>query len=513
MSHQLGHLIEVDGGLEWSPDEIDRQLALRLERFSAAGLNRGDRVLITFGNRAAFFVELLAVWRLGGCVVPVDSRATAFEVETLARAAEARFAVVDSGTDNDKLEALSGLGLTIIDTDAPPDTVAPGSGNDTQVVERGLALAADALILFTSGSTGEPKGVVHTHLSLLAKWTTLKKHLGIVPFRRTLCVLPTHFGHGLICNCLFPWLAGQDLVIAPPFRPDVLMRLGETIDRHGITFLSSVPSMWRLALRTSSAPASGTLERIHVGSAPLSAQLWNEIREWSDTREVFNAYGITETGSWIAGTTGASDDLREPADGHIGEPWGAEIRVIPTRAGEGTPDSEGECERGEAGHVWLRTPALMRGYFGRDDLTAAVVRNGWFATGDIGFMDERGRLHLCGREREEINKGGMKIYPGDVDAVAERFHGVQEVCTFAIEDANYGQNVGIALVMERGEAELAALHAWLKEHLAEPKLPVRWFLVEAIPRTSRGKINREKVREACERGEAVDLAAALRRAS
>ena len=106
-----------------------------------------------------------------------------------------------------------------------------------------------------------------------------------------------------------------------------------------------------------------------------------------------------------------------------------------------------------------------------------------------------------------------KIYPGDVDVVAERFPGVQEVCTFAIEDGNYGQNVGIALVLEQGKADIGGLHGWLKKHLAEPKLPVRWYLVEAIPRTSRGKINREKVREACERGEPVDLPAALRRAS
>jgi acyl-CoA synthetase (AMP-forming)/AMP-acid ligase II len=148
--------------------------------------------------------------------------------------------------------------------------------------------------------------------------------------------------------------------------------------------------------------------------------------------------------------------------------------------------------------VWVNTPALMRGYLGRDDLTRQVVSQGWFVTGDIGVLDERGVLTLRGREREEINKGGTKVYPGDVDAVAERFAAVVDACSFALEDALYGQNVGIALVLsERDEGTLRELHAWLGSHLAEYQLPVRWWLLDAIPRTSRGKVNRGQVAQQC----------------
>ena len=99
----------------------------------------------------------------------------------------------------------------------------------------------------------------------------LAERLGTRAFTRTLCLLPTHFGHGLICNCLFPWLAGRDLFITQPFRPEIIMRLGPLLDEYRITFMSSVPSVWRLALKLGKRPGAGTLERVHCGSAPLSA--------------------------------------------------------------------------------------------------------------------------------------------------------------------------------------------------------------------------------------------------
>jgi acyl-CoA synthetase (AMP-forming)/AMP-acid ligase II len=140
----------------------------------------------------------------------------------------------------------------------------------------------------------------------------------------------------------------------------------------------------------------------------------------------------------------------------------------------------------------------MRGYLARDDLTARVVSRGWFMTGDIGLKDERGWLYLKGREREEINKGGMKVYPGDIDAVVERFGKANDVCCFPCDDQLYGQNVAVAVVMEEGDDEtVRELYGWVKRHLAEYQMPVRWYVVEGIPRTSRGKINRAGVAERC----------------
>jgi acyl-CoA synthetase (AMP-forming)/AMP-acid ligase II len=482
----IGNLIEPVSGRSWQRQEILGQVARRVARFQRLGLSRGDRVFIPFGNKLEFFAELLAIWKLGACAVPIDARLTAFEVKNLVGAALPRLAVIDQKTEKIIIDALSEAQVKAIDTlDTGEDAADAGTCH----------LDDDALILFTSGSTGAPKGVVHTHRSLRARWMGLRDHLDLANFERTLCLLPTHFGHGLICNCLFPWLAGKDLFITPPFQPDTIMRLGKIIDEHRITFMSSVPAVWKLALKLAKSPQGGTLQRVHVGSAPLSAHVWNDIRKWTGTRNVCNAYGITETGSWVAGLDAADC---EAEDGLIGNGWGAVIKVLRNADTDAPLLSANECATGESGFVWLNTPALMKGYFQRDDLTTKAVRDGWFLTGDIGFLDDKGRLVLRGRERDEINKGGMKIYPSDVDTVVERFAGATDVCTFALDDEIYGQSVAMAVVLsDRDDSPVRALHGWMTVHLAEHKMPVRWWVVDEIPRTSRGKINRDAVKAAC----------------
>jgi acyl-CoA synthetase (AMP-forming)/AMP-acid ligase II len=490
----VGQIVEPISGRKWTQAEIHHEIAKRTARFQRHGLARGHRVFMPFGNRLEFFAELIAIWRLGACAIPIDARLTAYEITTLVGAALPHMAVVDDATDSSVVDALAAAGVaTVNTTDTGEEEVSVGMS----------LLDDDALILFTSGSTGAPKGVVHTHRSLRARWVSLRDHLGVEAFERSLCMLPTHFGHGLICNSLYPWLAGQDLYITPPFRPDIIMKLGAMIDEHQITFMSSVPSIWRLALKLSRPPQGGSMRRVHCGSAPLSAHVWESIRKWTGTRQVCNSYGITETGSWVAGLNDASVTAE---DGLIGQGWGAVIKVLNTDDTSRPLDSSMECPVGESGYVWLNTPALMKGYFQRDDLTSKAVNDGWFLTGDIGLIDANGQLVLRGRERDEINKGGMKIYPSDVDTVVEQFEHASDVCTFATDDELYGQNVAMAVVLtQQDDATIRSLYQWMTGRLAEPKMPQRWWVVEDIPRTSRGKINRDQVKQYCLEREALDL--------
>lgn len=485
LNSRPGALHEPLSGRVWDRPAIAERLHARVGAWRDVGLDPGDRVLFHFGNNLEFFVDLLAVWHLGGAVIPIDARLTPFEVENLARAAHARYSLWHGAVDERISHPMEALGLAIVGTGDQRGS--PGLGPSR------LQLDHDALILFTSGTTGDPKGVVHSHRTLRARWMGLEQALGVERFRRTLCLLPTHFGHGLICNALFPWLAGSDLYVLPPFRADTIARLGGLIDDHRITFMSSVPSMWRLALRVASPPAGGSLERIHCGSAPLSAHLWREIQEWAGTTDVANSYGITETGSWAAGLARGP---AQPEDGLIGTGWGSVVKVFAESDASRPVADLTECEAGTEGFVWLNTPALMTGYFRRPDLTDAVVSDGWFFTGDVGVLDGSGALYLRGRVREEINKGGMKIHPGDIDGVAGEFDGVVDVCTFGVDDDLYGQDVAIALAVD-DVGTLDRLYAFMETRLADHQMPRHWFVIDEIPRTSRGKINRSHVAEAC----------------
>jgi acyl-CoA synthetase (AMP-forming)/AMP-acid ligase II len=499
---KIGDLTELASGRSWSSAELAARLSARCVAFRDQGMQAGDRVFILYGNKLEFFVDLLALWYVGACVVPVDGRLTPFEIDNLAQAVTPRFALIDGTVLSSIVAVLSAQGVTVLDT-ASLDFITASSA-----LPCAARLDDQALILFTSGTTGVPKGVVHTHRSLRARWLSLRQCLGVESFERTLCLLPTHFGHGLICNSLFPWLSGQQLFIAPAFSTEILLQLGRIVDQNRITFLSSVPSMWGLTLKGSKPPQGKTLRRIHCGSAPLSAHLWNQIRDWSGTHEVYNAYGITETGSWVAGTT-----IGEfaPEDGLVGAPWGSVIKILKSAERNIPFEIDCECKVDDTGYVWLNTPALMQGYYGHAELTEQVVSGGWFVTGDMGLIDRRGWFYLKGRERDEINKGGTKIYPADIDAVVERFEHTETVCSFAFADSLYGQNVAMAVVLRHQDAAaIRQLHSWMKAHLAEFKMPQRWYIVDALPQNSRGKISRSVVQEMCAQLNSIDLAAMLR---
>ena len=216
-------------------------------------------------------------------------------------------------------------------------------------------------------------------------------------------------------------------------------------------------------------------------------------------QSVRNVYGITEVGSW---TAGALDASVPPTDGFIGPGWGAKIAVMPEEAGESGPQGFEPHTSDEVGEVWLRTPALMQSYYERPDLYAAVVEEAWFRTGDLGFLDERGNLTLVGRKSHEINCGGMKVFPEDVDLLLDRHPEIAQACTFGIEDPVAGQTIAAAVSPETpgAEIDLPGLSDWCRKRISDYKVPVHWFVVDAIPTNARGKFNRDSVRKTCLEG-------------
>lgn len=492
----LGILHEPLTGRRWDAPQTSLHAQRRATLLARAGVRRGQRVFIHYGNKPEFFADLLALWCLGACPVPVDPRFTAFEVEQLAMATGPAVSIWDGDVAPDVQASLLRSNVKLIDASEVASTI------DETLFAFGLPhLDDDALLLFTSGTTGQPKGVVHTHRSLRARWNQQRERLGIEAFARTLCMVPTHYAWGLVGHCLYAWFSGQELILLPAFRQDVLLRLGTLCDDHAVTCLPSVPAMWRVALKMAAPPKRSAIARITSGTSPLPAALAAGVQSWGGASEVIDIYGITETG-WLAGATHTQ---RQGEEAPMSQPWGAVIKVLEGASTRLGPGRLRECEPGEVGHIWVQVPSLMRGYFRRDDASAQVVTRGWFSTGDLGTLDERGWLALRGRQKEMINIGGAKVYPADIDAAIAGLPGVDDVCAFAIEDALLSENIGIALVLaERSERQLALLYRHIAQRLAAHQIPRRWYLLGEIPRTARGKLDRPKVAEHCAASKAFE---------
>jgi acyl-CoA synthetase (AMP-forming)/AMP-acid ligase II/thioesterase domain-containing protein len=463
-----GGIEDVGLGLSWDAATFRDEVNRRVATLSQMGIGRGSVVAIGHGGTARFFADLFATWNVGAAAACLDPSLTPGELRTVVDFAKSAVLLVDGAASVDRLP----VPIVDLSNDYPR-----GFSGDATPIDPD----DPALVLFTSGTTGAPKGVVLSFRALQTRINANIAAIGTAALARALVSLPTHFGHGLIGNSLTPLLAGGNIVLHPLGIP-MANDLGRIIDEHGITFMSSVPTLWRMALTRSIRPAGGSLMRVHVGSAPFPAVLWSEVVAWSGA-EVVNCYGTTETANWIAGASSRTDGI---ADGLVGRMWGGSAAVM---------DESGAIRQTGAGEIIIRSPSLMSGYLDRPDLTRAALHQGWYRTGDQGSIDQEGRLRLTGRIKDEINRAGFKVQPAEIDALLESNPAVAEACVFGVSDPLGGEAVAAAIRLENGvSVSPQSLQAWCLERVRREAVPERWFIVSEIPRTSRGKVSRDVVR-------------------
>lgn len=490
------------------------QLWEQTRRYAAAlaeqGIGPGDRVAVLLPNVPDFARVYYAALSLGAVVVPVHGLLVAREITYLLRDSGARVLVTGGPLLGQGRPAAADAGIPVLTVLNPPAAGAgPGAGSDAGSTDGAAEVALDrraaelepidtlvgreagdeAVILYTSGTTGFPKGAVLTQLNMtMNAWVTANSVIDLRPGDVILGCLPLFHSFGQTCAMNAGFLAGSTLVLMPRFDGAGALAL---MVEQAVTVFMGVPTMYIGLLAAAGQSADGpprlSLRRAISGGASLPRAVLDAFGETFGAA-VYEGYGLSET-SPVA-TFNQEIFGRKP--GTVGRPvWGTDARIA-------APDVEGRIDflpTGEVGEVVLRGHHVFAGYLGNPDATAAVLIDGWFRTGDLGSLDDDGFLTIVDRKKDLILRGGFNVYPREVEEVLATHPQVAQVAVIGLPDATHGEEI-CAVVVRRPAPDGSPgdqlrpddLIAWAREHMGGHKYPRRVEFVDEMPLGPSGKV-------------------------
>ena len=451
------------------------------EQLAAAGIGRGDRVGIALSNGLPMIVSFLAA-SVAGTAAPLNPDYKEDEFRFYLEDTEARVLILPpDGADEARRAAGDRIPILTVDMDAAGTVSLTGpSGALGRRPIVPPTVDDVALVLHTSGSTGRPKRVPLAHANLSVSAGNVARCYALGPDDVSLCVMPLFHVHGLVASTLATLATGGTVVVPGRFRPLSFWRVARD---YGVTWYSAVPTLHQLLLARAADPTSrrpaGTerLRFIRSCSASLPPRLMHAL-ESAFGAPVIEAYGMTEAAHQM--TSNPLPPSKRKA-GSVG--CGTDVHVsIMNKEGR-------HLQPGERGEVVIQGPNVIRGYESNPEANATSFVDGWFRTGDRGYLDHDGYLWLVARIKELINRGGEKISPREIDEVLLAHPAVAEAVCFGVPHATWGEEVAAAVVLRDAVTE-AELLAYCREHLADYKRPKQIHITEAIPRTATGKIQR-----------------------
>ncbi len=461
------------GGLVEAAELIGRQLA-------AGGIRSGDRIAFVLPNGPEVVEVLLGIAGIGATAAPLNPAYTREEHAFYLDDLKPRALIVPAGEYQAAREAAPAE-TTLVEL-LPPTGGAPVltiDGRELRAADDGDQATPDdiALLLHTSGTTSRPKQVPLRHRNLAASARAIGDFYELSASDVSYCCMPLFHVHGLVASVLAALSAGGSVVVPRRFTPRGFWPQARD---YGITWFSAGPTLHRMVLdREDEDGVSETLRFTRSCSSALSPDLWKRAEERFGV-PMLEAYGMTEASHQMTSNP-LPPAVRQP--GSVGVSAGAEVRTV---------DAEGrDVQTGQPGEVVIRGPGVTSGYLNNPEANEESFVDGWFRTGDQGIL-ENGYLRLAGRLKELIIRGGENISPIEVEEVLLRHPAVAEAVCFGIPDDKYGEVVGAAVALS-GEADERALGAHCRERLASFKAPSRIFVLDEIPRTPTGKVQRRRV--------------------
>lgn len=462
-----------DVPMHYSYAQLDARIRACARGLLRSGLKAGDVVAILSMNRLEFIVAYLATLQAGLVTVPVNHKLARESVEFILRDCNASMAFVDAAR---KPLVPPGLRTVCFDDESWVDF------QDAGRFEPAAVNPSDcAMILYTSGSTGRPKGVKLSHGGQL--WS-VKSRFRTRASYETECFLVAAplFHMNALTNCKFALAGHARIVLMPQFE---VLKFIDAIERHGVTWVTSVPTMMAMVVREQAALSKIDTTRvrfIRLGSAPATGQLYEALSSAFPAATIAGGYGTTEAGPIVFGPT---EGRALPPNGGLGWPLpDVEVRLV-DRAGR-------EADEGE---LWMRTPANLLGYLNLPEQTAKVLTpDGWYISGDIFRRDATGCYYFVGRADDMFNCGGENIYPGEVEQVIEKMPEILQACVVPVADEIKGQKPVAFVVVRSGmRTDENAVKQFVLANAPAYQHPRRVVFVDALPLAATNKVDRRQL--------------------
>ncbi len=460
--------------------ELDNaSFAAEVRRVSGAlvelGIGRGDVLAVVLPNSVELVTIMFAAWQLGAVLTPVNPALARPEIQYQLSDSGARLVVADDEASLSKVQG----GVARVST--VEELV--GRQGAAEVMPRTTELDDLALMIYTGGTTGRPKGVMLDHANLVAMAAMVVNWLEMTAADRCLLVLPLFHVNGIMVSTVSPLVAGGSTVIAPRFDPSTFWDL---VERVRPTFFSAVPTIYAMltGLPAEVQPDTSSLRYVICGAAPMPAAA---IGEFEDRYGVPILEGYGQSEGTVATTVNPLHGVHKP--GTVGLPLtGQEIRIV------GKDDES--LALGEVGEVAVRGPNVMRGYLGKPEATAEALRGGWLHTGDVGRIDEDGYLVLVDRLKDMIIRGGENIYPKEIEDALYAHPSVLDAAVVGRPHPLYGEEPVAFVVLRPGFAtEPQELVEHCTQLLAKFKVPRAVFIETDLPRTPIGKVAKQDLRQ------------------
>jgi long-chain acyl-CoA synthetase len=463
-----------------SYDEF-RDAALRAAAgIRSRGVEPGDRVGMVLPNVLSFPIVFYGALLAGATVVPMNPLLKAREVEYYLRDSGSRLVVTGEQSAEPVTEAAGTVGIEAVTVGpAMPDALLADEPLDAPVDR---ADGDTAVILYTSGTTGQPKGAELTHAGLNSNArTTQETLLESTPDDVIMGCLPLFHVFGLTCSLNAGVLAGSSLTLIPRFDGGKALSV---VERDGVTVFQGVPTMFSAMLHQPDA-AERDMSSLRLCVSGGSAMPVEVMRSFEETFGciVLEGYGLSETSP----VASFNHPHAERKPGSIGTPIrGVEMRLV--------DDDGGDVAAGDVGEIAIRGENVMKGYWNRPEDTAKAIPDGWFRSGDLARQDEDGYYFIVDRKKEMIIRGGYNVYPREIEEALYEHPAVAEAACIGISHPDLGEEVVAAVALKPGaSADPAELQAFVKERVAAYKYPRHVWLVDALPKGPTGKILRRSV--------------------